>query len=286
MGSIGRMSGVCLWLMGVSVVSAGAAFGDPLGPRASCRITEAIGVAGPGTAVGHAVPARLTASVRPVAQVHRNEKANLTISSMATVDGGVQIEGRGAELSFRKKVRPNGTVSLTLEAQHDRVQIELGGSTVAITRGGTTVTVGDPQSFEADLGRVQKMLGDSRAVRLSRIAAAAVQNSEDDSPESAGVIMSDAIVGALTGDVSAPDRAARHLSRHVRAGVRKAASGGFCYRDYENEVWTGYLDMEACLVSVGEFSPMRYACTFRYLVWAESSWFRFLGCTGFGGFAI
>ena len=54
-------------------------------------------------------------------------------------------------------------VSLTLEAPRDKVQIEFAGTSVVVSRGGTSITVGDAQTMESDLGRVQKLLGEHYA---------------------------------------------------------------------------------------------------------------------------
>ena len=219
---------------------------------------------------------------RVAAQVRRNDKADMTFATSATRDGALQVEGRGGDLLIRKTVRHDGSFTLVLEAPRDRVTIEFANQSVSVARGKTTIALADPQNAENDLARAQRLLSNSPAVRLSRLAAAAVENSEDDSPESSAVLLSDALVGVLTGDVGAPARVARHLSRHVRAGIRKAAMN--CYYNYETEVYGAWVDYGDCLDSISVWNPIRWLCSLRYLVMAESSWFEFLSCVGFSGF--
>lgn len=264
----------CAGLLVVSGVSAG-----PLIPAASCRADDVRApAASTGSQFSSAGPALRLVSSQP----RRNDKAGLTMGSRATSDG-VQIEARGPELSFKKKVRPNGSFSLTLATPRDAVQIEFSGQTVSVTRGAATASLGPSDSLEADLGRIQRLVADSPALRQSRQAAAAIEESEDDSPEASAVLMSDALVGMLTGDLAAPGRVARHLSRHVRAKVRQASLAPSCYQDYESQVYTAWVDYEDCLDSIATYNPIRWGCSLRYIVWAEATWFQFLSCVGLSG---
>ena len=42
-------------------------------------------------------------------------------------------------------------------------------------------------------------------------------------------------------------------------------------------------DLGDCLDSIAVWDPVRWLCSLRYLVMAESYWFQFLSCIGFSG---
>jgi hypothetical protein len=233
-------------------------------------------------AVASAFRERPGVVLRTVADVHRNDKADMTFASRSSLDGAFRIEGRGGDFAFHKTVRQNGSFTLELETSQDKVAFAAGDGAVTVTHGETTITLTPQQATEEDLGRVQRLLADSPAVRLSRVAASALQDSGDDSPEAIAGIVSDAFVGMLTGDPGAPARVARHLTRHLQSGMRRAAVN--CYGDYEMSVWNAWLDYGDCLDSFAVWNPVRWACSLRYLVMAESDWFQFMSCIGLNGY--
>jgi hypothetical protein len=276
MGILVRTAWVASFAAAV-VLSAGAATAADRLAAAACA---ADGVPAAAPSISSGLAGQATARIRKVAQVRRNDKADMTFASGATIDGGFRVEGHGGDLTFRKTVRQNGSFTLELEAPRDHVAITFDNQSLTVERGGTTLTA-TPQGGADDLTRIQQLLADSPAVRLSRVAAAALQDSEDDSPESIAMIISDGLIGMLTGDPAAPGRVGRHLTRHIRSGMLRAAVD--CYRDYELSVWNSWLDYEDCLNSFAVWDPIRWGCSLRYLVMAESYWFQFISCLGFSG---
>jgi hypothetical protein len=216
--------------------------------------------------------------LQAAAQVRRNKKADLNFSSRRTREGSVELEGRGGDLAFRKTVNPNGSFTVDLQSSRDKVSIEFTGVAVTVVRGKSRLTLGDMNTTEEDVTKVQRLLADSPAIKLSRIAAAAVMDSEDDSPDSAAVLLTDALVGTLSGDPGAPGRVAKHLSRHVQKGVRKAAID--CYSEFERGVWDAWVDYVDCLNAIDLWNPMQYWCGARYIAMAETRWFGLIGCIG------
>ena len=215
------------------------------------------------------------------AQVHTVEGAEITLSTGTTLDGGVQVEGRGADLAFRKKVTHDGAFSLELEAPHDKVAVAFDEHTILVTRDRNTVKVGLAVGLEQDLEKVRRMLADSQAVRLFRTGATAILESNDDSSSAASVLMADALVGVLTGDEGAPGRIARHLSRHARSRVRPAAMQMDCYSVWETSVLIASYEWEECEHRFSIWDPTRHLCAFRWLLQVESYWFAFIACSGF-----
>ena len=133
---------------------------------------------------------------------------------------------------------------------------------------------------DEDLDKVRRLLADSRAARLVRVAAAAVQDSEDNSASSAALLIGDALVGMLTGDAGAPGRVARHLARHARSRVRPVSLQIDCYNTWERRVFRASYEWEECARDFSVWNPTRHLCAMRWILQVESYWFSFMTCSG------
>jgi hypothetical protein len=232
------------------------------------------------TAAGLEPAARPKPVLRPAAlQVRRLDKADLTLTTSAARDGSLQVDGHGGDLQFRKSVRPNGSYTLNLETSHDAVTIAFSEHAITISRGRKSAALTLATASDEDLDNAHRLLADSRAARLLRTAAANVEES-DDSPESAALLMADAVVGLLTGDTSAPRRVAQHLTRRARAQIRPAMMQVDCYSTWEHRVLLASYEWEACERDFSVWNPARHLCAARWLIQAESYWFSFLSCSG------
>src|SRR5438105_1657440 len=76
----------------------GAAFAGPPPPVSSCKVDT---LTNHPTAVTRLKPAAASKIVLAAGQTSRNKKADLTFTSRSTRDG-VQIDGHGGDLAFRK----------------------------------------------------------------------------------------------------------------------------------------------------------------------------------------
>lgn len=229
-------------------------------------------------AVGITVPVSSTATLRPVVQLKHFEKQGMTFSANSTVDGAIQVDARGGEFGFRKKVFQDGRFIVELDAPGDTVSLTYVDG-VAVTRGQKTVTL-SAQSTEADLDQARRLLADSRAVRLMRAKGAEFEAADDDSAAAASLLLVDGLVGALTGDVGAPRRVARLLSKKARASLRAAADRPeTCYSRWESSILWAYINYEDCAFLY--FYPW-WMCSLRWNMESESAWFSFISCMGFG----
>jgi len=237
-------------------------------------------------AVGGPTPvSRPVAQPRRVSQqVKRLDKADLTFNSFTTRSGGVEVDAQGGDLLVRKTVQPDGSSVLDLQSPHEKLLVGFDQHAITVTRNRKTATLNLATATEEDFDRVHQMLADSHAVRLLRAAAANLEDSEDDSAESASLLMADAVVGMLTGDGAAPRRVARHLARHLRSRTRAASMQVDCYSVWEQRVYLAYTDLEACEGTFSPWNPTRYLCAARFLIQAESYWFSFISCSGFSQF--
>lgn len=237
---------------------------------------------------GDAQP-RATASPRPLqgpvpiaaTQLRRVDSADLTFNTTPMRDGTVEMEAHGGDLVVRKRIRSNGSYTLNLQTPRDRVTIGFDEHTITVTRDKKSAVLSLATASDEDLDKVHRMLADSRAVRLMRIAAANIQNAEDDSPGAASLLMADAVLGVLTGDGAAPLRVARHLTRHVRASLRPVGMQMDCYAAWEKRVLAAYYQATACESSFSVWNPVRYLCATQWLLQVESYWFTLLSCSGF-----
>ena len=253
------------------VVSAAPPLSRPPVPLASC-------VAGAAAAASPLAFSQ-SAVARPAGQVRYFPRQDLTFSVNTTADGDVQLDARGGELGFRKKVRGNGQYSLEIEAPRDKVVFSVSEGKITVARGRKTISL-TAETAEGQLDDVRRLLADSRAVQLLRSAGAAFEASDEDSPATVALLLSDSLVGALTGDVGAPRRVARRLARHAGTQMRPVAQRpATCYYQWEQTMLWAWMEFEECVVLDNMWV---YWCSTRWTLQAESAWFSLISCSGFG----
>src|SRR5688572_21199931 len=86
-------------------------------------------------------------TVGPIGQVRHFERANITVSAGTTVDGAIQVEAAGGDLSFRKRVQSDGRYTMEIEAPDDKVSIGVTENANTVTRGRKTITI-SPQASQ------------------------------------------------------------------------------------------------------------------------------------------
>lgn len=216
---------------------------------------------------------------RPVVQVTRNEPADLTFEVRPSPNGALVVQATGGDFAMRKTVQQGGGWTLELQSRSDSVVINVAEHDFSVRRGQKSVSVALATATEENLFEVRRLLADSRAVALFRAASAAIEASEDDSAPSAAVLMSDSLVGALTGDVGAPRRIARHLARHVLAKTRRVGMGADCYGVWEQRVMTSWMDYMGCVMDVSPWAMLQIMCAARWSLQVESYWWTFIACS-------
>ena len=222
-----------------------------------------------------------TGKVRPAAQVSRNVKADVTFELRPAEKGGVEVAGVSGDLRLKKTVQPTGEFVLELATPGDTVVLAVNGQETRVTRGKTRVRMPRSAAGADDAGRARKLLADSDAALHLRGLAAALIEAEDRSAPSLAVIMVDALVGSLTGDVGAPRRIARFLARNPGAGARPAAMAVDCFTVMETRMTEAFYDYVSCWSSVSYYPPFQQWCAARWVVQVESYWFSFISCSGF-----
>ncbi len=215
------------------------------------------------------------------AQVTRNDRADLTFEVRPVSTGALLVQAVGGELVIRKTVEQSGSWTLELQARNDRVAVSVAEQAIRIMRGRKSISLTLETATDEQLTDVRRMLADSRAVALFRAAGAAIEASEDDAGPALAMLMADSLVGALTGDVGAPRRIARHLARHALSRARRIGMAGNCYAFWEAHVMAAWTDYVACLSEVSPWAPLQLLCAARWSLMVESYWWQFLTCASF-----
>jgi len=218
---------------------------------------------------------------RPASQVTVNERANITFELRLTESGAVEVSGRTPGLQIRKTVQSSGDFVLELTHGTDIVTVSGGAQGLAVSRGTSRVELPRANVEEAQVHRARRLLADSKAVPAFRGIAAALIEADDRSPSSLALIMADATLGMLTGDVGASRRVAQFLARPGLAKVRRASMAIGCFDLMESRLVDAWNDLFACSISVYPNGFYLDLCSIRWALQVESYWFSFLSCTGF-----
>jgi hypothetical protein len=220
--------------------------------------------------------------LREAAQVTRNDRADVTFELLpATSGSGVSIVARSADLQVTKTVQPNGDFAIDLAAGEDKVTIVGSAQGATVSRGRSVVALRPSDSSEEPLSRVRRLLAESTVVVKFRAVAARLIEDNDRSHEALALILADATVGLLTGDVAAPRRIARFLVEGRLRNVRNASMAESCFELMETRMVEAWNDYGSCYYSTAYNSFYQYLCSWRWTIEVESYWFNFLSCTGF-----
>jgi hypothetical protein len=236
------------------------------------RVTPATTKATPGT----------SARLRPVAQVFRNDRADVTFElAPASTGEGITVSGRRGDLEVTKTVQASGEFVLGLATARDRVAIAVTGRGATVTRGRTTILLPRSEPSEGQAIRIRRLLADSEAVVQYRALTASLMETDDRSHPGLALIMSDATVGLLGGDVGAPGRIARLLGQRRNANARRAGMAVDCFTTMETRMMEAWNDYGSCYYSTAYNSFYQSMCSWRWTLQVESYWFNFIGCSGF-----
>lgn len=250
----------------------------------SCAAGTAETQAAPRAVAVRAVQGRGGAQVRPAAQVTRNDKADATFELRPAADGGAEVTAVSGDLRVTKTVQATGEVVLKLASGQETVNIAITNNGTTVQRGRQRVDLPRSSRSNSRIGEARRLLADSPSVLRYRALADALINADDRTPSGIAMIITDAEVGLLTGDVGAPRRIAEHLGRRGRAGTRPAGMALDCFALMETRMTEAWTDYVSCYISVsGNIleNRMQELCAVRWLVQIESYWFGFLSCTGF-----
>lgn len=238
------------------------------------------------------VPRAGADAARPGGRANDADAVAYTVVRMP--DGGIEFSGSAPHLEFHKTSYRDGHFNFEIASGHDRVTICMNAFALAVTRGGQTVAFATNALATENLAKIRGLLAGSRAIEQYRGLAAVLEARHDQSLEAYGVILGEAVVSWLGGDVGAPARLAQHAGRlngpaagrvaANRAGLVFRVRRGDCWSDYEGGLMNAESDMEACFSGAAQQSgwwQWAYAagCSAEYLVRADGYWFQYLSCS-------
>ncbi|MFB3853667.1 MAG: hypothetical protein ACE148_07565 [Vicinamibacterales bacterium] len=210
----------------------------------------------------------------------QQRRPDMVFSLVPLTDGRRELALRAGALELRKKVAPNGATALRLESPEDSLDITISAEAVTVGRGRGSAVLSSASPDEASMLEVQRVLAGSLALRQLRALAADLESVTDSGPEVAAIALSDAVLGFLAGDAGAPARLASRMKSRREARMRQVLlRQQGCYPKWEQEVLYAWAEYQACLDDFEWWNPLKEACTIRYLLWVESAWFQFLGCS-------
>ncbi len=220
---------------------------------------------------------------RPVVQVTRHDGADATFELRPTDDGSVAMVGSSGGLQISKRVTSDGAFALDLSTGTDSVTIAASGQGTTVARNGTTISIPRTAASDDRPAQVHRLLAGSPAVMQLRRLGAALTDAEDRSAPGLAMVIADAAVGQLTGDVGAVRRAARYLAHNGGSNTRPASLLPDCFQSMEGDMMFALNDYAACLGSVWGNMFWEDLCAWRWVIEVESVWFTFIGCSVLGG---
>jgi len=242
-----------------------------------------------GAMVPQCVAMLKTSATAPVAkavapQVHHDARTNTTFFYSLTSDGGVRITASAGDLEVDKVVYPDGRSRIVLGADNDRVSLTIGVGVVDIERRGAgRMQVDVPRAAEAEWLQAKVLLAGSKALRRFRALASSLDAPTLKTPGGAAVVLSDAVLGHLDGDVGAVGRLLQQMRTAVQARIRPVhfeAPEVDCWHDYETQTLHAMDDYDSCLAMFRWYDPKRAACLFVWTLQAEAAWAELIACSG------
>jgi hypothetical protein len=219
------------------------------------------------------------AKASPAEQVTYDGRADVTYALDRTSDGALVLVAQRGTLTLTKTVRADGTFALELRDGPDEVSFAVTTDRIDVARRGKRLRLDVARATDEDYIKVRGNLANSRAIRAARRMAADLGPTLE-TPEGMGLLLADAFIGYLDGDVAAPARAARALRDRYSRG-HQAVRLASCYDRWEHHVVRYWDDVVACFESFGIWNPMRQLCSFRWTLQVETAWFSLMSCVAF-----
>lgn len=194
-------------------------------------------------------------------------------------DGLKRSEARFGSVHLVKTVDANRSVHLAVAGEGGGVTVWMIRGRVEVTAGGRTfaVTATTPDS---DLLAMRHTLAASPAVQAVRAAVARLSSDVAATVEGADLLVSNALLASLDGDVSALERVGRRLHQWLSAPTVEARFVlQTCYEDWKQEAVHAMNWVEQCYNDFEWWNVvMRDLCFVEWTLRVEAAWFEFLRC--------
>jgi hypothetical protein len=217
---------------------------------------------------------------------------NTTFTATTDASGNAALTLTGGDFVLEKVIAHNGDATLRLSQGKDVVTIALSQNGFQIARGQKAIQV-DPRSQNYDgFDVARSLLLGSQAVRSFKRLVAALEErdeSEEDGPLALSALIDGAIVQLLDGDVDAPRRIGKRITRKHRASLRVVKSarapGVFvdCVGNYQIALLSAYGQFESCFIESTGYSWWSRSFVYRMCEWewairSQQYVWQFIGC--------
>jgi hypothetical protein len=215
-----------------------------------------------------------------------------TFAATTDAGGNAVVTLKGGDFSLEKVVSPTGDATLRLTQGKDVVTIVISQAGFQIARGRRTVRL-DPRTDKGEgLDAVRALLIGSQSVRSFKRLAASLENrdeAEEDGALALVVLVDAAVVQFLEGDVDAPKRITRRITRKTRTPFRavavKRAPDVFrdCVGIYQVALVDAYSQWAECWVDAWEATWWTRSLIFKLCDWewalrSQQYVWQFIGC--------
>ena len=249
-----------------------------------------LGFAIPATAAAQGRPGNDSASRRSYQEHDR--VTNATFSVTTDVGGHAVFSVKGGDFSLDKVLAPSGDATLRLAQGKDVVTIAISHSGFQVARGRRTLRwdlrTDKGEGFEA----VRTLLLGSPAIATFKRLSASLENrdeTEEDGPLAIAALVDGAVVQLLDGDLDAPKRIGRRITRKQRAMLRAVSSRRApdefrdCLGLYQVALLDAYQQYETCWVDANDSSWWSRSLLFKLCEWewairSQQYIWQFIGC--------
>jgi hypothetical protein len=217
--------------------------------------------------------------------------ADATFTATADANGNAVFTLKGGNFSLEKVLAPTGDSTLRLTQGKDVVTIAISQAGFQVARGRRSVRF-DPRTDKGDgLDAVRALLVGSQTVRSFKRLVASLEardETEPDGPLALAALVDGSVVQMLDGDLDAPRRIAKRITRKHRAAIRTVkarAPGAFidCVGLYEVALLNSWTQFAGCYQESTEYSwwshrLVYYLCELEWVLRSQQYLWQFVGC--------
>jgi hypothetical protein len=215
-----------------------------------------------------------------------------TFNATTDAGGNAVVTLTGGEFSLEKVVSPTGDATLRLTQGKDVVTVVVAQGGFQVGRGRRTVRLEARTDKGEGLDAIRSLLVGSQAVRSFKRLAASLENrdeAEEDGALALVTLVDAALVQFLEGDVDAPKRITRRITRKTRSPFRavavKRAPDLFrdCVGIYQVALVDAYNQWAECWVDAWDVTWWTRSLIFRLCEWewalrSQQYVWQFIGC--------
>jgi hypothetical protein len=202
-------------------------------------------------------------------------------------DGGIEILVHGPGVEFRKTSYQGGRFVMQIATEDDRLGIAAGDEAITVSRNRQSVSMSAAGARREALDKIRRLLEGGTAAGALHEFAGSLDERAQESPAVYAILVADAFVSVLTGDIEATKclvqraREARARSSRGGGGARvRPAQWVDCWVGYSGSLMTAFGDMISCIGETAWLGDVGLlGCEGVYFLRAEGYWFEYLSCS-------